>query len=221
MKNAIIFLKELYKKPYGKAVFFFGFYLIFFIVIFIILGMGGDNKNKKNEETKQFDISYLEKYNYSFDYKVVLDNNTYNYVGNKNSNTYDYTYNGKEYYNEDGKSYIKLDEYVEVDNPIKFNSLLDENMIDKIINAAYVDSITNYASGDRVYNLLISSNTLNKIINDKDTDIDDVANKIKLSINSNNFITEISYNFDSYCKNNDSCNKLSVTISYKEYSERS
>ena len=218
MKNTITFLKELYKKPYGKAVFFFGFYLIFFIVIFIILGVGGDNDTKKNEETKHFDISYLEKYNYSFDYKVVLDNNTYNYVGNKNSNIYDYTYNGKSYYNENGKSYIKEDEYKEVDNPIKFNSLLDVSMIDKIINSAYIESVTNYANGDKVYNLLISSNTLNKIINDKDTDIDDVANKIRLSIN-NNFITEISYDFDSYCKNNESCNKLSVTISYKEYSE--
>ena len=55
MKNVIEFIKELRKKPYGKAVFFFGFYLIFFIVIFIILGFGGTNsREKQNEEEATF-----------------------------------------------------------------------------------------------------------------------------------------------------------------------
>lgn len=221
MSKVIGYLKELRKKPYGKAVFFFGFYLIFFIVIFLILNLGGNDKTKEVQNTNKFNNDYFGKYNYSFEYKVVLDNNTYSYVGSKNDDTFEYTYSGKEYLNKNGISYNKEDESKEIENPIKFNTFFDESVISEVLNSSYIESKTTYDSGDSVYNLLISSNTLNKIIDDRDTDIEEIPNKIKLSINSNGFINEISYSLDSYCEINDSCNKLSIITSYKEFSIRS
>ena len=217
MKKVIEFIKELKKKPYGKGVLFFGFYLIFFIIVFIIIGIGGSNKTKKYENTSNFNTKYLENYNYSFEYKVVLDNNTYSYIGNKNNDIFNYTYDGKNYYNSKDKSYIKEEEK-EVDNPIKFYSLFDKSIMDKIINSSYIESKTTYDNGTIVYNLLISSNTLNKLLNDKDTDVEEIPNKIKVSI-SNGFINEINYDLNSYCKINDSCSSLNITITYKEFSK--
>ena len=204
MKKVIEFIKELKKKPYGKGVFFFGFYLIFFIVVFIILGLGGNNKNKETETISGISVKYLEKYNYSFQYKVVVDNKTYDYIGNKNNNTFKYTYEGKEYNYEDKR--------------FEFNKFFDESIVDEITKSSYIDSKTVYAGGEIVYNLLVSSNTLNKIIDGNDTDFEEIPNKIKVTIN-NGFVNEISYDLNSYCVNNDNCNKLSIIINYKEFSK--
>lgn len=218
MKNVIEFIKELRKKPYGKAVFFFGFYLIFFIVIFIILNVGGNDKNKNENKST---VDYLDKYNYSFEYKVKLNNTLYTYNGKKENNTYRYNYDNKEYYMENEKNYINGEELKEVENPIKFIEYFKEKNIGEIIDSSYIESKTIFGNGDTIYNLLVSSNTLNKIINNKETDYEEIPNKIKLSMSSYNTINEISYDLDSYCKNSDECNNLSITISYKEYSERS
>ena len=214
MKKVIEFLKELRKKPYGKGVFFFGFYLIFFIVVFIMLNVGGNINLDKKESSFN---SKLEKYNYSFEYRIILDNNTYSYIGTKNNNIFNYTYDGKDYYSDGEKSYLKEDSK-EVENPIKFSKLFDENIINLIINSSYIESNTRYASREVVYNLLISSNTLSKLLDNKDIDVDEVPNKIKISIN-NGFINEINYDLDSYCKINDTCSSLNITINYKEFNE--
>ena len=217
MKNTIEFLKELRKKPYGKAAFFFGFYLIFFIVIFLIFSIGGKDTNKNDNNA---DNKYFKNYNYSYEYKVVLDNNTYTYTGSKEGIYFKYNYNGKEYYSSGSKSFVKEEEVKEVDNPVKFSKFFDEDIIVEIINASYIDSHTTYGNGEALYNLLTSSNTLNKILDGKETDYDEVPNKIKITVKEKH-ISEINYNLDSYCKNNDSCNSLNITISYSNYSSKS
>lgn len=216
MKKLIEFIKELRKKPYGKGVIFFGVYLIFFIVVFSMLSLG-DNKNSDESKNK----SFFEKYNYSFEYKVVLDNNTYTYVGSKEAKVFKYNYNGKEYYNRGYKSYIKEESWKEVENPIKFNKFFDEEIVENIINSSYTDYRTTYGSGDTEYNLLVSSNTLNKIIEEKDTDYEEVPNKIKINISKDKLIKDINYNLDNYCKMNNICNSLNITVNYSNYSSKS
>ena len=217
MKKVIEFIKELKKKPYGKAVFFFGFYLIFFIVIFIILNLGGNNRNKDNNSS---DNKYFNNYNYSFEYKVIVDGTTYIYTGNKNNNIFNYIYNNMEYINKNNVSYIKGDESKEIENPIKFSDFFKENIIEEIINSSYVESRTIYDNGVTTLNLFISSNTLNRIIDKEETDYEEIPNNIKLSVDDNK-INEINYNLDSYCKIKNICNKLNIIINYKDYSERS
>ena len=218
MKKLIEYIKELRKKPYGNAVLFFGFYIIFFTIISIMARTGSVGNVKQDNEPTGVVVNNLEKYNYSFEYKVVLDNDTYSYTGNKEYNTIYYKYNGKDYYNRDDKSYIKEDNWKEVDNPIKFYSFLKETNMNNIINSSYIDSKNNYDNGEVAYNLLVSSNTLNKMINGVETDYDEIPNKIKVSVN-NGYISEINYNLDNYCKEKDSCKSLNIIVNYKEFNK--
>ena len=96
MKKIIEFIKELKKKPYGKSVLFFGFYLIFFIVIFIILGIRGNVniKNNYDNNSKIININLLNTKKYSFNYEVNLDNSVNTYIIKKNDR-YEYKYNDK------------------------------------------------------------------------------------------------------------------------------
>ena len=220
MKKVFEFIKELRKKPYGKAVLFFGFYLIFFIVILLVLNLNGIKDDEETEKITGLNIQYIKRYNYAFKYKVVLDDSTYNYEGNKDNSTFNYTYNGKEYYYQNSKSYNK-GETTEIDNPIKFYKLFDESITSELLKVAYIESKTMYNTGDVGYGLLLSSNTLNKVLDDKDTDVDEIPNKIKVTLGTNNFVKEINYNLDSYCKSNNTCKKLDITISYDEFSPRS
>ena len=221
MKNVFGFLKELRKKSYGKSIFFFGFYFIFFIVIFLMIFLGGNKEGEEEKETN--DVIYRNPiiYNYSFNYKVTLDDKTYEYIGNKKNSIFEYKYNNNEYYTEDKKSYIKDSEWKEIENPIKIYEFLEEQNINKILQMAYLESKTTYDNGDVSYNLLVSSNTLNLLVYGEKTDIEEVPNKIVVSMNKNKYINSISYNLDNYCKNSDICNKLNIIIEYKEYSSKS
>ena len=219
MKKIIEFIKELKKKPYGKSVLFFGFYLIFFIVIFIILGIGGSRNLNKNYEnrSKVVNVNLLNTKKYSFSYEVNLDNSVNTYIGKKDER-YEYKYNDKDYYQENLITYVKEDNWVSAESPIKFNKLLEAKYIDKVINSSYVEAKTTYDNGNTMYSLLISSNTLNKILDNKDTDIDDVANKITLTIDKHRYVNEIDYDLNNYCKSNNICNSnLNIKAKYYDY----
>lgn len=208
MKNVIEFIKGLRKKPYGKAVFFFGFYLIFFIVIFIILNVGGNNKKTNNKDSL---YKSLFNDNYSFTYKVVLDGENYLYSINKNSNVYSFIHDNKQYTTNGKNTY---NDEVEVESPIKFSDFYKEELLMKILEKSYREAMTIYDNGDEVYNLLVSSNVLYKLVYSKDTDYEETPNKLKMSI-SNKKIKELEFNLDSYCKLDNLCKKsLNITINY-------
>ena len=211
MKKILDFFKELRKKTYGKSVMFFGFYLIFFIVIFIILGLGGSNK-KNNKEASEYKSLFNN--NYSFTYKVILDGDSYLYNINKNSNTYSFIYDNKQYTGNGKNTY---NNEIVVENPVRFSDFYNEELLIKILKNSYFESKTTYGSGDIVYNFLISSNTLNKLVYGKNTDYEEVPNKLKVSI-SKGKIGEIDYNLDSYCKINNLCNNnLSINVKYNDF----
>ena len=221
MKKSIFeYLKELKKKPYGKAVFFFGFYLIFFIFVFILISIGPKkNTNYENNSISNNSIVSLKSVltkNYSFTYNVTLDDTNYSYIGDKDNDNIRYKYNDKEYFQNTNNSYVKEEDWKVVDNPIKFKYLFDENNINKLVEASYYESKTNYESGKVIYNFLISSNTINKIIDNTDTDYSEEPNKI--SIVKDNDITEIAFYLNSYCINNKLCSKnLKISINYDNY----
>ncbi len=83
-----------------------------------------------------------------------------------------------------------------------------------------MDSTTNYETGDYEYKLFISTNSLNKIIFNTNTDYDEIPNNITLRTNSSNSVYKINYSLDSYCKLNNLCNNnLSLEISYDKFGE--
>ena len=219
MKKVMEFLKELKKKPYGKSVFFFGFYLIFFIIIFVVLTIAGNRNISKSTENKSLvNITFLSRNRYSFNYEINIDNNTNTYSINKDKNEYKYKYNEKDYYQENLETFVKDEDWIHTDSPIKFNKLIEAKYINTIINDSYMESKTTYDNGDITYNLLVSSNTLNKILDGKDTDIDEKPNRITISMDKRNGVNDIKYNLDSYCKVNNICtNNMTIFVKYGEY----
>ena len=221
MKKYLEYFKELKKKPYGKAVFFFGFYLIFFVIIALLARSTGLNPIKADDfekgNSKTVSVKSLEKMNYTFDYEIVLDGNT-NTFNIRKDDDYKYKYNEKDYYQSNLKTFVKDDTWVPIDSPIKFNKLIEAKVIDVIIKSSYIESKTTYDNGNTTYNLLISSNTLNKLLDNKDTDVEEVPNKIIVTMDKYNCVNEIKYNLDSYCKENNLCtNKLSINVKYKDF----
>ncbi len=221
MKKYIEYFKELKKKPYGKAVFFFGFYIIFFIIIALLARVNGTHPIRESDfekgNSKTISAMSLEKLNYSFDYEIVLDGNSDKFNIRK-ENDYKYKYNEKDYYQSELKTFVKDDTWVPIDSPIKFNKLMEYKIIGAVIKSSYIESKTTYDNGNVTYNLLISTNTLNKLLDNKDTDFSEVPNKITVTMDKYNCITDIKYNLDSYCKNNNMCSdNLSINVTYSDF----
>ena len=83
-----------------------------------------------------------------------------------------------------------------------------------------MDYKTDYQSGNTKYGFLISSNTINSLINNKETDIDEMPNKIIVNTNEEEYVSEINYDLDSYCINNKLCKKnLEINLSYDSFGE--
>jgi len=218
MKNLINNIKELKKKSYGKPVLFFGGYLIFFIILFILIGVTGKSPvtNNNSYSINPVSIESILNKNYTFSYKVVLDDNTYLYEGDKLNDEISFKYNNKEYYQNSSNTYIKEEDWVSVDNPIKFKYIFNEENLNNIVENSYYESKTTYESGKVIYNYLISSNTINRIINGNETDFSEEPNK--LSIVKSSDVEEISLNLDSYCVLNKLCNKsLKIIVNYDNY----
>ncbi|MBQ9018967.1 MAG: hypothetical protein IJ097_01475 [Bacilli bacterium] len=219
MKKYIEAFRELKKKPYGKSVVFFGFYLILFIFLAIIFSLSSKRNITSNDYNK-FSNNIIHKYlsnsDYSFDYKVNVDKEEYNYFGNKNKGEYSFIYKDIKYYIIDDKCYTKTNgEKEEIVNPMKFNMFVFEKDIDNIMKSSYLESKISYDDGKKVYNYLISTNTLNLLFDNKNTDYEEIPNRISVSIDDKK-VESISYDLSSYCKLNSLCtDSLKINITYE------
>ena len=223
MKDFIKLVNGLRKTKKGRAYLFWIFSFIFFLILMIysrsIQNMHTNNttSNSSNTNTTKSLFSYSEllNNNYSFIYKINIDNNTYLYEGKRLNNKSIFTFNNNKYYQENDNYYkFNNNKYIKDINPIKFEYLLDINNITDIIDNSYYYSKTDYESGKKVYNYLISTNNINKLMYNNNTDIDDISNEINYST-YNNSLNEITYNLDSLCKYIDNCNNnLVINIKY-------
>ena len=216
IKEVISKIQEFRKKSYGNSILFFGFYLIFFIIVIALIRTSPAKKDVEYQKNNMVGITSILNKNYSFSYKVVLDNNTYLYKGDRLGDNLSFTYNEKEYFQNNSNTYIKEENWISIENPIKFKYFFNEENLEKILNNLYYESNTTYESGKIVYNFLISSNSLNSLIDNNETDYDEIPNKVTISVN--NDIESISFDLDSYCKINKLCNNsLKINIDYDNY----
>ena len=222
MKELFENIKELSKTTKGKAILFFGFYFVFFIIIMIIARFGSRNYTKPSDYEKgksgTFYINDIVDKNYGFTYQVSLDNVKYTYTGTRNSNNTLFDYNGNNYFSSDDKYFINNSIWSKCDNPIMFYNFINPSKLTSILENSWNEANTSYADGRHEYSLLISTNTLNKLLDSKNTDYDEIPNKIVVSTDSDKLANKITYNLDSYCKLNNLCdNSLSLEISYYRF----
>ena len=227
MKKWIEIIKELKKTSKGKAVLFFGGYLIFFIVVILFVKFSSrsttlpSDYEKGKSSGKEISIDKLVQNNYLFTYKINLDGKEYIYNGKRNKDIELFQFNNKTYYKNEDTYFSKNNElWVKVDNPYVFGDFIDSGKIIPIIEMASLESKTTYEDGRSSINMLISTNTLNQKLNNIDSDFFEEPNKITLIANKNNEIDEINYDLSSYCTLNKLCqNSLKITLNYDMYGE--
>ena len=222
MKNFMKKIKDIKEKPSGNAVLFFGFYFIFFTVLLLILkasSTGGNNYQSYEMGLQyQIDTSRLLANNYSYTYKITIDDNIYLYEGERYSNIERFTYNDLDYYKNNDTFFVDDVIWKKTSNPNDYGGFVNASNIDTIIGKATFDYKTEYESGKKLYSFLISTDTINGIIYDLNSDYGDDPNKIEINMNSDGDIDNITWYLDNYCTSTKICKKsMKIECNYDNY----
>ncbi len=221
MKKVLEIIKELRKTPRGKAVLFFGFYFIFFFVLILMIRTSPKNPSMPIEEEKEtFPIAnYLTK-KYQFIYTIQENQKEEVYQGKKFENRSLFQKNGVEYFEEDGEFYQKQSSWEKSENPYWYSEFMKEENIISLISHSMPESTTTYESGSVMYQFVISTNTINELLYQKETDIEEVPNRISVRMDEKEKLSSIVYYLDSYCAAVDSCDtSLKIHLSYQNMGE--
>lgn len=210
----------------GNAIVFFGMYALFFVALILFLRFGRNGNYAQDEyepgNTGHYRSDYILKNNYFFDYKVKIDGVTHDYYGKRNGNYELFKYNNHDYYRDDYEFFVDNNGlWNKCDNPYKFYEFINIEKSGYLIEDAYLLS-TNYDDNKRPkdYTYLISSNTINKVLYDIDSDYDDVANQVVLEVDEKKFVNKITFKLNSFCKSKGICqNDLEIILSYEMFGE--
>ena len=224
MKETFETVKEISKNPRGRALLFFGFYFIVFAVLIFFIREASHN-NKPTDEFESgrpysFNTNKLLNHNFQFHYTVTLDDKVYEYSGDRYNDMEQFQYNKLDYFRNKDAFFVNEKTWIKSDNPYVYYDFINVDNIIDLIGISTYESKTSYNNGKTNYNFLISSNTLNKVINETDTDFFEDPNKIFISTDENKDINNIILYLDSYCLNNKLCNKsLKIELEYDKYGE--
>lgn len=229
MKNGKDLIDKLKSTPRGQALLFFGGYFFFFLFIIVAVRLmsGGSTVGKEYDEAKgySFSVVNITDANYSFEHSVLLDGNNNGYKGTKknseerfvlsnNLGTYDYYRKGIDFFNNKSGLWIKSD------NPYLFYNFFDIDKVMALIDKAKLDYKTDYESGKKIYNFVITSTTIHNYFEGIDLDIADDLNEIIVHVDEHGLVEKFEFKLDSYCKAINMCfNELKITLQYDEYGE--
>ena len=220
-------IKNLKKTDRGRALLFFLGYLIFFAIVFIFIQTSSrvnlSRDDFENGTTINFNVDKIQNNNYSYKYTITLDINDYEFVGKRQDNLEEFSYN-EYYYFRDYKTNKNYREeksnWIECKDPNDFKYFTDiENIIDLANNATYI-SKTNYESGKTTYSYEISTTTIEKLMNDVDIDLDDKPNELVFSTDEEENVVNIKMKLDSYGKyKNYSKKYFSINLEYDDFGD--
>ncbi len=218
-------LKELMKTPKGKAVVFFGAYLVFFIIIAVVARVGARRPTVKDYETGneyQFSFANVEKNNYKFNYKIKIDDNYLTYSGVRYNTQEKVTCTNLEEFYKEGENYFKNTGgvWLKANDPYMYKEFYDVDIVESLIEASSYISKTTFENGKTIYNFKTSSAVISKLINSSDLDIEEIPNEISISTDEDGYVNEVKFTLDSYCKAKSLCvNNMSITLNYELYGE--
>ena len=224
MKNIIDKIRNISKNEDDvtpkRTIVFFGFYLVFFLVIFLLLMFGG-NKNYLTQEYEEGNSTVnnkgMLKKNYVYDYKITVDGVLHDYYGKKYEDTESFKYNNLDYFRDKDKFFVNKDnKWTSCENPYVFFKLIDFDSIVKVIQKATFMAKTEFNDKSIEYHYLITSNSLNKVLYDKDTDYDEEADSIDVFTDSSDNITKIHYQLNHFFTHVDNCNNtLDIELNFE------
>ena len=230
MKEVLEFLKKSFKTKKGRGIMAFIIFGLFVVILMIVARTGTyeplseqlENLRNANNKDNGVDISDLLRLNFSYEYTINHDNNIYKLKGKMDSSSEEgtFSYNAKEekyYRNEDGLYKLVNLKWIDVSKISNYDYYYDIRNVDKLIEKASYDNNTNYKDGRVEYNLLISVNTINEIINKKTTDFSDNPCLINIMYDKNNKVDYIKFDFNNYCKLMNSCkSNFNITLDYDD-----
>ncbi len=198
----------------GKKYSFVIFYLFFFIFLFVIVSFPNntesDNNNQtiKEETSLLFKTSNIEEDNISFNYLVKINDDTTNYLVNKDNNDIKVEYNDEiySYYYEDGILKPASDTDFDI-----FYQLLDVYEVKRIIKSSKFISKTEYNDGTFIYNYEIDNETLSSYLNTLVLD-SSLNNNIKVTVKDDK-VFSISFDLTNLINNS---NLLTAEVSLYE-----
>lgn len=199
LKNTV---NDVFNDSQKKAWVVLGAYFIFFIVIIFSIRSNqtkNDNLNQNNSNLP-FSISKIKSNNYDFKYTVNFDDNIIIYQGKNYQSNSLFTVNDLDTYYKEGEVFFKKENevFVNSDNPYKFSELRNIDIVEKILNQAKLDSHTIYEDSTKIYNYQITTDSLEKIFNNRDIDTDLVVNKITVYVDKLNQASKFTFDFSSY-----------------------
>ncbi len=199
LKNTV---NDVFNDSQKKAWVVLGAYFIFFIVIIFSIRSNqtkNDNLNQNNSNLP-FSISKIKSNNYDFKYTVNFDDNIIIYQGKNYQSNSLFTVNDLDTYYKEGEVFFKKENevFVNSDNPYKFSELRNIDIVEKILNQAKLDSHTIYEDSTKIYNYQITTDTLEKIFNNRDIDTDLAINKITVYVDNLNQASKFTFDFSSY-----------------------
>lgn len=218
--------KDISSNSQKKAWIILGAYFIFFvIIIFSIRSNQTKNANlKDNNSNLPFSINNIKSNNYDFKYTVNFDDNILIYDGKRYENNTLFTLNNLDTYYQEGEVFFKKEGeiFINSDNPYKFVELKNITVIESILNQANLESHTIYEDSTRSYNYQITTDTLEKIFNNRDIDTDLAVNKITVFVDNNNEVYKLTGDFSSYTNYKGyTVNKGIIEVEYSNFSGNS
>ncbi len=223
MKKVIEIIKTLRQDTKGKAILFFGFYLLFFSCVIILVKFSSryHTSSTDYESSSGFnmiDISVMD--NYQFHYLVNLDDIEYEYIGKRYQEQREFTFLNKKYYSNGDYYFVLNDVWEKIDNPFYFKSFFEDDTYTRLMEIAYLESKTAYESGKMVYHYQISTDTLTKEINGMNTDVGDDLNSMIIHMDDGEHLSRIVYQLDAYCKIMSYCKEsLKIEIQFDQIGE--
>ncbi len=212
------------KNPKGKAILFFGFYLLFFVAVILFVRYSSRNQTLSSDYEKGNSIvgqvGSLLNENYIYQYHISTDGKEKVLDGKWFKQKDSFQYEGKSYFCNNGSCYVKDEKWTECFHPVRYYPLFEPSNIEWILEHSYLESKTTYESGQVLYHYLVSTDTLNQIVYNEMSDLDLENNMITIKIDENQKLSSIVFQFDSFCQYHHICEKqLKIDAEYDHFGE--
>lgn len=191
--------------PKGKALAFFGVYVVFFLGLSLAAHIGGRGTVLGSTDLKlkpfSYDLSSIETGNYYFEFQVNTDQTTLTYTGKHYNNLALFSDGVTDFYQKNN-ILMRLQDgiWVKTDSLYPLYVLSDVSIIDELFDMATYVSKTELASGEETIKLEISTTTLVKLLDGIEVDLDDPVNSIEFTKNKDGMVVQIIYELNSYAK---------------------
>ena len=204
-----------------KAFFIFYFFFFVFVILFIRFYPRRTYDPTEYEKGNSYNIESNVNNNYSYYCTVSIDGKESVYSGKRNGDYELISYNGNKYFRNLDNYFIYDSIWICSDNPNKYSYFVDGQNFFTILGNSKYESVTEYESGKDVYSFVISTDTLNSLLNGEEpveNSIDDNnSNGIQVTMNDNGALKKVIYSLNNYCINNNSCEKeLKIEVSYDD-----